>query len=148
MIFGFGKDNSIDEIAAEIEKNYKNFFKITKETKSGSLIIRKDDLHKTFKSQEQFKFTKKKAQWKNFVGDIVLHFDVSSKKQNEYDGALFCSSTFPGFFINTFNSSVRYKKKIKKNVMCINVPDNDKALDVKEILVNKYKFSDPLKGIE
>ena len=32
--------------------------------------------------------------------------------------------------------------------MCINVPDNDKALDVKEILVNKYKFSDSLKGIE
>ena len=34
MIFGFGKDNSIDEIAAEIEKNYKKFFKITKETKT------------------------------------------------------------------------------------------------------------------
>ena len=33
MIFGFAKDTSIDEIAAEIDKNYKKFFKISKEKK-------------------------------------------------------------------------------------------------------------------
>ena len=31
--------------------------------------------------------------------------------------------------------------------MCADIPDNEKALDVKEILINKYKFEDTFKGI-
>ena len=147
MIFGFIKDKSLDEIATEIDKNYKKFFKVLKESKNGSLSVKKNDLEKAFKSQEQFKLTKKKAQWKNFVGDVVLHFHVDSKKPNEFDGSLYCNSTFPGFFINTYNTSIRYKNKIPKDVMCPDIPDNEKALDVKEILINKYKFKDTFKGI-
>ena len=141
MIFGFAKDTSIDEIAAEIDKNYKKFFKISKEKKKLDLSIKKTDLEKAFKSQEQFKISKKKAQWKLFVGDIVFHFSVDLKNKDEFKGTLSGTSTFPGFFINTTNIG-----KLKRT-MCMPIPDNEKGLDVKNLLIKKYKFKDLMRGI-
>ena len=139
MIFGIFKDKGAENIASTINEQYNKLYSLAKKDKVGMHVINRSIFEKEYRSYD-LKITKKFAKWIVPVEGGLIRFATEPKNKDEIYAALqgICS-THPmcALSIMCFSANKR-----DKNVICIEAPNNERGIAVKDILVKKYGFND------